>query len=147
VRAKQPARQRPPSAQLFIPVKNPSIIIAAMAFLYILIGLIVGVFSGIVGIGGGIIIVPALVYIFHMSQHRAQGTSLAVLLAPVGLLAFWEYHKAGNVDVSAALLIALGFFMGGYFGGLWAQQLPEIALRRVFGTLLVMIGIRLLLGR
>ena len=118
-----------------------------MTLLYMLLGLLVGVLSGIVGIGGGIMIVPALVYLFHMSQHKAQGTSLTALLAPVGALAFWEYYKAGNVDLKAGLLIALGFLVGGYFGGLWAQHLSEIVLRRVFGTLLVMIGIRLLLSR
>jgi uncharacterized membrane protein YfcA len=118
-----------------------------MTFLYILVGLMVGVLSGIVGIGGGILIVPVLVYFFHMNQHKAQGTSLAALLAPVGALAFWEYYKAGNVDLKAGLLIATGFLIGGYFGGLWSQHLPEIVLRRVFGTLLVMIGIRLLLSR
>jgi len=118
-----------------------------MAFLYILLGLFVGVLSGIVGLGGGILIVPALAYFFHMNQHKAQGTSIAALLAPVGALAFWEYYKAGNVDLKAGLLIGLGFLLGGYFGGLWAQQIPELALRRIFGTLLVMIGIRLLLAR
>ncbi|MGZ4842697.1 MAG: TSUP family transporter [Candidatus Angelobacter sp.] len=118
-----------------------------MTFLYILLGLGVGVLSGIVGIGGGIVIVPVLVYFFHMSQHKAQGTSLAALLAPVGALAFWEYYKAGNVDLKAGLLLALGFLIGGYFGGWWAQHLSEMVLRRVFGTLLVIIGIRLLLSR
>jgi len=90
-------------------------------------------------------IVPVLVYFFHMSQHKAQGTSLAALLAPAGALAFWEYYKAGNVDLKAGLIIALGFLVGGYFGGLWAQHLSEMVLRRVFGTFLVIIGIRLLL--
>jgi len=118
-----------------------------MTFLYLLLGLAVGVMSGIVGIGGGIMIIPALVYFFHMSQHRAQGTSLAALLAPIGALAFWEYYKAGNVDLKAGLLIALGFLVGGYFGGLWAQHLPEVVLRKVFGTLLAIIGIQLLLSR
>jgi uncharacterized protein len=122
-------------------------IIPPMTFLYILLGLMVGVLSGIVGIGGGIMIVPVLVYFFHMNQHKAQGTSLTALLAPVGALAFWEYYKAGNVDLKAGLLIAMGFLVGGYFGGLWAQHLNEMILRRVFGTLLVMIGIRLLLSR
>jgi uncharacterized membrane protein YfcA len=118
-----------------------------MTFLYILLGLVVGVLSGIVGIGGGLLIVPGLVYLFHMNQHKAQGTSVAALLAPVGVLAFWEYHKAGNVDLKAGLLIALGFTLGGYFGGMWAQHIPELLLRRIFGTLVVIIGIRLLLGR
>lgn len=118
-----------------------------MIFLYLLLGLLVGVFSGIVGIGGGILIVPALVYFFHMSQHKAQGTSITALLAPIGVLAFWEYSKAGNVDVKAGILIAAGFLIGGYFGGLWAQHIPEIALRRIFGILVVMVGIELLFGR
>ena len=118
-----------------------------MTFLYILLGLAVGVLSGVVGIGGGILIVPALVYLFQMSQHKAQGTSLGALLAPIGALAFWTYYKAGNADVKAALLIGAGFLVGGYFGGLWAQQIPELALRRIFGTLLVILGIRFLFGR
>lgn len=122
-------------------------IISRMIFLYLLLGLIVGALSGVVGIGGGILIIPALVYLFHMSQHNAQGTSLGALLAPIGALAFWEYYKAGNADLKAAALIAIGFFIGGYFGGLWAQRLPEVVMQRVFGGLLVIIGIRLLLTR
>jgi uncharacterized membrane protein YfcA len=118
-----------------------------MIFLYLLLGLVVGVLSGIVGIGGGIVIVPALVYLFHMSQHKAQGTSLGALLAPIGALAFWEYYKAGNADIKVAIFIGLGFLAGGYFGGLWAQRLPEIALQRIFGALLVIVGIKLLFGR
>jgi len=118
-----------------------------MIFLYLLLGLFVGALSGVVGIGGGVLIVPALVYLFHMNQHKAQGTSLGALLAPIGALAFWEYYKAGNADMRAAVLIALGFLVGGYFGGIWAQRLPEMVLRRTFGTLLVIIGIKLLFGR
>lgn len=118
-----------------------------MTFLYILLGLVVGVFSGVVGIGGGILIVPALVYLFHMSQHKAQGTSIAALLAPVGALAFWQYYKNGNADLKAGLLISLGFLLGGYFGGIWAQQIPEVALRRIFGVLVVVVGVKLLLGK
>ncbi len=120
---------------------------AHMLFLYILLGLLIGALSGIVGIGGGILIVPLLVFFFHMSQHKAQGTSLGALLAPIGVLAFWEYYKAGNADLKAALLIALGFVVGGYFGGAWAQQLPEVALRRIFATVLIVVGIRMMFGR
>jgi len=114
-----------------------------MVLAYIVLGLFVGFLSGVVGIGGGVLIVPALVYIFRMSQHKAQGTSLGALLAPIGALAFWEYYKAGNVDLQAALLIALGFAVGGYFGGHWAQHLPEVIVRKAFGVLMVGIGLHL----
>ena len=112
-----------------------------ITFLYLLLGLGVGMLSGIVGIGGGIFIIPILVYGFRMSQHKAQGTSLGALLAPIGLLAFIEYYKAGNVDVRAAIMIATGFLVGGFFGGRWAQLISEIALRRGFAAMLVLSGI------
>jgi len=115
--------------------------------LYLIIGLAVGVLSGIIGIGGGILIIPILVYGFHMSQHKAQGTSLGALLAPIGLLAFIEYYKAGNVDVRAALLIAFGFLVGGYFGGRWAQFFTEATLRRSFAVMLIAVGIGMLLQK
>jgi len=82
---------------------------SCMTLSYLLLGLIIGAISGIVGTGGGVLIVPALVYFFHMSQHKAQGTSLGALLAPIGILAFWEYHKAGNVDLKASLFDRRGF--------------------------------------
>jgi uncharacterized protein len=118
-----------------------------MTLAYLVLGLAVGVLSGVVGIGGGVLIVPALVWFFQMSQHKAQGTSLGALLAPIGALAFWTYYKAGNVDIAAALLIGLGFLLGGFLGGLWAQHLSELVLRRVFGALLLLIGAKLVLGR
>ena len=117
-----------------------------MSFAYLLLGIVVGIFSGFVGIGGGILIIPALVYIFHMDQHRAQGTSLGALLAPIGALAFWEYYKAGNADLAASAWIAGGFLVGGYFGAMWAQHLSEAMLRRGFGALLVIVGLRVLWG-
>ena len=115
-----------------------------MEALYLLLGLLVGIFSGIVGIGGGALIVPALVYFFHHSQHRAQGTSLGALLAPIGLLAFLAYYRAGNVDVKAAIFIAFGFLVGGYFGGVWAQHLPELVLRRIFASVLILLAVEML---
>jgi uncharacterized membrane protein YfcA len=118
-----------------------------MNWLYLLLGLVVGALSGVVGTGGGVLIVPALVFLFHMDQRKAQGTSLGALLAPIGVLAFWEYYKAGNVNVTAALLIALGFAVGGYFGGHWAQHLSELTLRRTLGALMLVIGAKLLLGK
>jgi uncharacterized membrane protein YfcA len=98
-----------------------------------------------VGLGGGVFIIPILTYGFGMSQHKAQGTSLGALLAPIGLLAFNEYYKAGNVDLRAAVLIALGFLVGGYFGGRWAQLVSDMALRRGFAVLLIAVGIKMLL--
>ncbi len=118
-----------------------------ITLLFLLVGLAVGVLSGLVGIGGGILIIPILVYGFHMTQHKAQGTSLGALLAPIGLLAFIEYYRAGNVDVRAALMIAIGFLVGGYFGGKWAQFASEVTLRRGFAVLLVGVGIILFLQK
>jgi len=97
---------------------------------YLLFGVAVGILSGMIGIAAASSSVPSLVYFAHMSQHKAQGTSLAALLLPIGILAAWEYYKAGNMDIRAGLLIALGFAVGGYFGGLWAQHIPNSCWRR-----------------
>jgi hypothetical protein len=85
-------------------------------FLYILLGLAAGVLSGMIGIGGGTIIVPALVLLFGFSQHAAQGTTLALLVPPIGILAAWTYYRQGYVDLTVAGLICLGFFIGGFLG-------------------------------
>src|SRR2546425_3270633 len=93
--------------------------------LYLALGCAAGVLSGLIGIGGGVLIVPALVYLFGMNQHKAQGTSLGALLLPVGALAFWEYYKAGSVEIKASILVAFGFAIGGCFlGGLGQQITP-----------------------
>jgi len=115
--------------------------------LFLIVGLLIGAFSGLVGIGGGILIIPILTYGFGMTQHKAQGTSLGALLAPIGLLAFIEYYRAGNVDLRAALLIAFGFLVGGYFGGRWAQLLTEATLRRGFAIVLIASGIGMLVQK
>lgn len=113
----------------------------------VLLGVVIGVVSGVVGIGGGALMIPALVFFYGMSQIRAQGTSLAILVLPIGLFAFWNYWKAGHVDLRLALLIAAGFAAGGYLGGLWAQHLPEVLLRRLFAGLLVVLAVRIAFAR
>ena len=118
-----------------------------MVLLILLIGLIVGIFSGIIGLGGGILFIPALVWFLGMSQHKAQGTSLGALLAPVGLLAFIEYYRKGNADIRVAALLAVGFFVGGYIGAAGAQYIPDIWLRRIFAVTLVLVGGRMLFER
>jgi uncharacterized membrane protein YfcA len=87
----------------------------------LLVGAVIGVVSGIVGIGGGILFVPALVWLFGMDQHKAQGTSIGALLAPVGILAFWEYYRKGNADVRIAFLLAAGFVVGA-ISALWLRN-------------------------
>ncbi len=109
----------------------------------LLVGLVVGMVSGVVGIGGGILFIPALVWLLGMDQHRAQGTSLGALLAPVGILAFYEYYRKGNADIRVAALLALGFLVGGYFGAAGAQYIPDLWLRRIFAVTLVVVGGRM----
>jgi len=106
----------------------------------LLIGLVVGMVSGVVGIGGGVLFVPALILLLGIDQHKAQGTSLGALLAPVGIFAFWEYYRKGNADLRVGLLLAAGFLVGGYFGAVAAQYIPEVWLRRIFAVVLVGIG-------
>jgi len=115
-----------------------------MTLLFLLLGVAVGILSGVIGIGGGILIIPVLVFAFHMTQHKAQGTSLGALLLPIGLFAFLEYYRAGNVDVRAAIAIAVGFLVGGYFGGVWAQHISDLALRRGFAVVLILVGVKML---
>jgi uncharacterized membrane protein YfcA len=109
------------------------------------LGVVIGIISGLVGIGGGALLVPALVLFYGMTQHRAQGTSLGALLLPIGIFAFWRYYKDGNVDLRLAILVALGFAVGAWFGGGWAQHISDIALRRGFAILLIVIALRMLL--
>ncbi|MGA3262582.1 MAG: sulfite exporter TauE/SafE family protein [Terracidiphilus sp.] len=116
---------------------------ARVTWMMLLVGLVVGMVSGVVGIGGGVLFVPALIWLLGMSQHKAQGTSLGALLAPVGLFAFMEYYRKGNADLRVALLLAAGFLVGGYFGAAGAQHIPEVWLRRIFAVTLVAIGGRM----
>ena len=114
------------------------------AALAIAVGLAGGGLGGLIGLGGGFVMVPLFIYVFHMSQHDAQGTSLAVLLPPVGILSVLQYYRAGHVAFSVALWAALGFLVGGWFGGAVAQTLGGPTLRRVFAIFLILAAIDLL---
>ena len=107
-------------------------------------GAVVGIVSGTIGIGGGIVLVPALVFLFGLSQHQAQGTTLALMVPPIGLLAAWTYYKHGFVDLRIAGLICLGFFFGGLVGARLATALSETVLTKVFGVALLLIALKMI---
>lgn len=113
----------------------------------LLIGVAAGILSGVLGIGGGILIIPALALIFHMTQHEAQGTSLVALLLPVGLLAVWKYYQEGHADIKIGLLIAVGFFFGAYFGAVLANHLSDELLKKIFAVFLVIIAAKMFFGK
>lgn len=110
----------------------------------LLIGLAAGMLGGLVGIGGGIVIVPALIFLMGYSPKMAQGTSLGILLLPVGIFAVWQFWKQGYVDTKAVGLVALGFVVGGYFGSKLALSLPQETLKKVFAMLLILIAVKML---
>ena len=108
------------------------------------IGVLSGLLSGLVGIGGGIVIVPALVLFVGFSQKLAQGTSLGILLLPVGILAVMQFYKAGFVDVKTVWYVALGFILGGYFGSKIALSLSQDTVKKVFAVFLILISLKML---
>ena len=110
----------------------------------LLLGLMAGIFSGVVCVGGGIIIVPALVYLFGLSQHQAQGTTLGLLMFPVGILAVIQYYKQGYVDYRFVLFIAIGFIAGGYLGGKLAVNIPDMIIKKVFALLMIVLAVKIL---
>ena len=110
----------------------------------LIIGLAAGMLSGMIGVGGGIIIVPALVYFLAFSQKSAQGTSLGILLLPVGILAVSQYYKQGHIDVKVVLMVSAGFLIGGYFGSKLAVILPEQTLKKIFALMLILTAIKML---
>ncbi|HEY4955632.1 MAG TPA: TSUP family transporter [Gemmatimonadaceae bacterium] len=114
-----------------------------MVFVFIAIGFGAGILSGIFGIGGGIVIVPALILLARLTPVTATGTSLVALLLPVGALGAWEYYKRGHLNVPAALFIALGLFFGAYLGARLAQHLSPVQLKRAFAILLVLVAGRM----
>jgi hypothetical protein len=113
----------------------------------IVIGLSAGIVSGMMGVGGAIIMVPALVFFLGLTQHQAQGTSLSVLIFPVGILAFWNYYKQGYVNFKITVIIILAFVIGGYLGSLVAVRIPERPLKIIFGMLIIVLGLRMIIKK
>jgi len=111
------------------------------------IGLIAGIFSGSLGVGGAIIVIPALVFFLGLSQHQAQGTSLAFMIPPVTLLAVINYWKQGYVNWKYALILALMFFIGAYIGSVISVNIPEKILKKLFGTLLLFVAAKMILSK
>jgi len=115
--------------------------------LYIILGLIAGIFGGMFGIGGATILIPALVFLFGLTQHQAQGTTLAILVPPIGLLAALRYYYSGNVKLGMAALICLGFFIGGYIGASLVQNVSDPLLKKLFGVFLLFVAVRMILTK
>ena len=112
--------------------------------LVILVGLVAGILSGLVGVGGGIIIVPALVFILGFSQHQAQGTSLGILLLPAGIFAVLNYYKQGYIDLKVVLILFIGFLIGGFLGSKISLSLSEAAVKKIFAVVLLVIAGKML---
>lgn len=114
---------------------------------YLAIGMVAGVCSGIFGVGGGLIIVPALVFVAKFPMHDAIGTSLTALLLPVGIFGVMEYHRSHHIDFRAGLLIAAGLFVSTWFGAKLVQPIPPLVLRRLYGVFLAAAAVRMIVGR
>jgi uncharacterized membrane protein YfcA len=111
-----------------------------------LIGIVAGILSGFVGVGGGVVIVPALVFFLGLTQHQAQGTSLFILLLPVGILAVLNYSKTGNINWTYGIIIALAFIIGGYFGSRLSLKLSPSIVKLVFGIIMAFVSFKLILS-
>ncbi len=110
----------------------------------VLVGLFAGALSGFVGVGGGIIIVPAMIYFMNMNQMQAQGVSLALLMLPVGVLGVMNYYKAGHIQFDYVLIIAIGFVLGNYFGSKYALRVPEHKIKFLFSLLMLYVAVQML---
>lgn len=119
----------------------------SMLILLLLIGIVTGVMAGMLGIGGAIIMIPALVFFMGFSQQMAQGTSLAVMLPPIGIFAAYNYWKAGQVNIKFALILAAAFIIGSYFGSKFALNIPQALLKKIFAVLLILVAARMLLSK
>ena len=115
-----------------------------LVLLLVLVGFAAGTLSGLVGVGGGLIIVPALVYFIGMSQHSAQGTSLGLILLPVGILGVLTYYKQGHVDMRIVGLLAIGFVAGSFFGSKIALNLPQETVKKCFAVLMILVALKMI---
>jgi len=118
-----------------------------MLLILIVIGIVTGFMAGMLGIGGAIIMIPALVFFLGITQQTAQGTSLAVMLPPIGIIAAYNYYKAGQVNIWFAVVLAVFFLVGSYFGSKLALNLPQSLLKRIFGILLLLIAAKMLFSK
>lgn len=113
----------------------------------LLIGLIAGILGGLLGLGGGIIMIPAMVLLLGFSQHQAIGTSLAVMLPPIGMFAAYNYYKAGDVNLLYALIIAVAFMAGSWVSSKFALSIPENVLKKIFSILLVLVAVKMFFSK
>ena len=130
-----------------MPDSNTSDMSFTTILILLLIGAAAGFASGFVGVGGGIIIVPALVFFLGFSQHMAQGTSLALMLPPIGLLGFYNYYKSGNANITAALVIAAAFIAGAYFGSKISIGMDQRVVKKIFGAVMLLAAAKLLFSK
>lgn len=114
---------------------------------YVILGLAAGISSGFFGIGGGIILIPVLVYIFGLSQHQAQGTTLAIMIPPIGLLAALKYYAEGNVKLGIAMFVCVGFIVGGLIGAYFVHKIPGPIVRKIFGVFLLFFSAKMMFGK
>jgi uncharacterized membrane protein YfcA len=119
----------------------------SVVLLLLLIGVVTGIMAGMLGIGGAVIMIPSLVFILGFSQQMAQGTSLAVMLPPIGILAAYNYWKVGQANIKFALILAAAFIIGSYFGSKLALNLPQAVLKKIFGVLLLLIAAKMLFSK
>lgn len=113
----------------------------------LILGMVAGILSGMVGIGGGIVIVPALVYFLGYTQHQAQGTVLFMFLLPIGILGVFNYYNAGHIEFKTAFIIASTFIVGSYFGSKISIAVDQATLKKVFGAILFLVSLKMILGK
>lgn len=119
----------------------------SVLLLLIVIGILTGFMAGMLGIGGAVIMIPALVFFLGLTQQMAQGTSLAVMLPPIGIIAAYNYYQAGQVNLKFALILAATFLVGSYFGSKLAINIPQPVLKKIFGILLLLVAAKMLFSK